>query len=188
MIGYSILAYNIVLLSELVKVPENIVLQKNQSIKELTDKEVIDAIRNFGFPKSTMTEFGCLIPLCFHSFMIGDDYDNLDFTRNKNGPYVSTKWTKSANVLTCAHMCIQGNNSIMDIFVKDEQTDFYRELADHVEYQLARLPKVTLFFVHLPVMISKEDVLKSMRGFGGIPQKWGHDYFPTSWICQKLLS
>jgi len=138
-----------------------------------------------------MTEFGRLIPLCFHSFMIGDDYDNLDFTRNKNGPYVSTAWTKSANALMFA--CIQGTNSVMDIFVKDghalsAQSDFYRELTDHIEYQLSRLPEVNLFFVHLPVLVSKEDVLKSMRRLGGIPQKWGHAYFPTSWICQKLLS
>ena len=168
------------------KVPENIVFRKHQSIKELSDKEVIDVIRDFGFPKSTMTEFGCLIPLCFHSFMIGGNYDNLDFTRNKNGPYVSTAWTKSANMLMFA--CIQGKNSLMDIFIKDGQTDFYGELSDHVEHQLSRLPKVNLFFVHLPVQVSKKDVLNSMQRFGGIPQKYGHDYFPTSWICQKLLS
>ena len=132
-----------------------------------------------------------LISLTFHPYLICDDYQSTSFTSAKNGPYFNCQWGQSPNMISfaCQHRssCSNGNIHIYShLPLTDEST--CKEMAEHITYHLARFPdRIKQIYLHLPKVINKTIIIKSLETIGVNPFQHKCGYFLICWVCQKQI-
>ena len=132
---------------------------------------------------------GKLISLTFHSYLICDDYQSTSFTSAKNGPYFNCQWGQSPNMISFG--CQQRSSySLIDIYSHVQLTDesTCKEMAEHITYHLANFSdRIKKIHLHLPKVINKTIIIKSLETIGVNPYQHKCGYFPICWVCQKQI-